>query len=197
MVAIILVGIAICSLMVGILLGRSAGESETEVRLEDAYRRGRDEGAVEKHNLAMELGDQLSKMRNSIQQTVEAYEQTVSVVQEKLALEPETADRLFGERLAIVRAVPTELTGSMMARNEVPYEPRKLLAEGSSFPPDGDVPELRHAGESRLLVERATAVVGETEVAGAATPGTSGQAAGGNDGAYSNGEVSDRRTILQ
>ena len=155
MMAIILVGTAMCALMVGMLLGRSAGQNESAQRAEDAYRRGQEEAEVEKTNLALELGDHLLKMRSSIQETVEAYHQTVRVVQEKLALSPEVAHHLAFDRLTLTTAPADDQLESAALVEEVHYEPRKLLAEhapdsGDGFAPasEGDAAEAVDADDS-------------------------------------------------
>lgn len=105
MTLIILLAVTVCSLLIGIFLGRSGSQAETAEQVEVAYARGREESEVEKANLALELGEHLAKMRSCIQQTAEVYQQTVNAVQERLSLSPEVLEKISQERLISERII--------------------------------------------------------------------------------------------
>ncbi|MFN8391890.1 MAG: hypothetical protein U0136_16490 [Bdellovibrionota bacterium] len=78
-------GTVFAAVVLGIIIGRLSVRTEVKKKIDEAFEQGREEAEVEKANIALELGHQLIKMRDSIQMAAEAYENTVQVVRDRLA----------------------------------------------------------------------------------------------------------------
>jgi hypothetical protein len=85
MFVVLIVGTIAAAVILGVLIGKISARSESDARVEQAFQKGREEADVEKANIALEIGQQLIKMRESIKQAAEAYESTVMVVRDRLA----------------------------------------------------------------------------------------------------------------
>ncbi len=77
-------GLIAAGIFLGLLIGRySAGRGQSKL-IREAFERGKAESEIEKANLAVEIGDQMLKLRNGIQDLARAYEGTARVVRERL-----------------------------------------------------------------------------------------------------------------
>jgi len=74
---------AVVTFFPGLLLGYLWARRKQSSLVQEAYDRAREEFDVERAELSEDLGAQLSKIRHSIIQSVEAYESAAKVVEEK------------------------------------------------------------------------------------------------------------------
>jgi len=74
---------AVLTFFPGLLLGYLWARRKQSSLVQEAYDRAREEFDVERTELSEDLGTQLSKIRHSIIQSVEAYESAAKVVEEK------------------------------------------------------------------------------------------------------------------
>jgi len=80
----LLLGLTSVGVILGILIGRLTARREQAKLMQDAFERGRAESEVEKANLAVEIGDQMLKLRSGIQDLARAYEGTARIVRDRL-----------------------------------------------------------------------------------------------------------------
>ncbi len=85
LVIVLMLGTIAAAVLLGVLIGRISARSEITEKVESAIQKGREESEVEKASIALELSQQLIKMRDSIKQAADAYKGTVQVVRERLA----------------------------------------------------------------------------------------------------------------
>ena len=164
----LMLGTVAAAVLLGIVIGKAMISASLETKVQDAFRRGKDEAEVEKANLAMTLGEQLVKIREGIQQVAQAYDSTVRVVQENLLSGIDRAkltDESTGEiqlsldfeahpRLPQSNPAATELTEEMVMTAErmdgVPARTETLVeAEGAGFQRNDLSTQILVDGESR------------------------------------------------
>ena len=80
----LLLGLTCVGVILGVLIGRLTARVEQSKLVSDAFERGKAESEVEKANLAIEIGDQMLKLRSGIQDLARAYEGTARIVRERL-----------------------------------------------------------------------------------------------------------------
>ena len=81
---VLVLGTVAAGILLGMVVGKLMSRADMDEKVEQAFRRGKEEAEVEKANLAMSLGEQLVKIRDSIHHVAQAYDSTVRVVQENL-----------------------------------------------------------------------------------------------------------------
>lgn len=81
---VLMFGTVAAGIFLGFILGRFAARSDDSVKIDEAFKRGKEESDVEKANLTVALGEELLKLRSGIQSVAQAYESTVRVMHDRL-----------------------------------------------------------------------------------------------------------------
>lgn len=121
------VGALLFGLLFGLLIGRSSERKKVEGRINEAYQKAQEQAQIEKANLATELHVELDKVRESIIQSAEAYQEAVNSIDSKLSADSNRKDKPAID--VSVRAnleAPTEVvteTVQAQTRESVPASP--------------------------------------------------------------------------
>lgn len=90
--AILFILVAFVGVCAGIILGVKGAEKKTEGRLQEAFAEGQKRAEADKQQLAGQIGNELMKIRESLNQTISAYDSAVLRVTESLG-EPARIDQ--------------------------------------------------------------------------------------------------------
>ncbi len=117
-IAVVFVLVAFVGVCAGLVLGVKGAERKNEARIKEAFAEGQKRAEADRQQLAGQIGNELMKIRESLNQTISAYDSAVLRVTESLG-EPARIDQ---KRLEAPRTEQLQLE----LQNEYRAEPAAI-----------------------------------------------------------------------